>query len=160
MELNSDIVTTPPLDAATVMMLRDGEAGLEVFLLKRHGLSDVLGGAYVFPGGKVDAGETLEGCLARELREELGIDADDIQRLLTPISPPGAILKFDTARNLLVIGGSTQDRQAITDNIRVFDVDWMAGMSFGLFTLQSAFDVWRGRGGMWKGRAQALAGAS
>ena len=55
MELNSDIVTTPPLDAATVMMLRDGEAGLEVFLLKRHGLSDVLGGAYVFPGGKVDA---------------------------------------------------------------------------------------------------------
>ena len=66
------------------------------------------------------------------------VSADDIQRLLTPISPPGAILKFDTARNLLVIGGSTQDRQAITDNIRVFDVDWMAGMSFGLFTLQSA----------------------
>ena len=40
--------------AATVVMLRDGPAGLEVFLLKRHGLSDVLGGAYVFPGGKVD----------------------------------------------------------------------------------------------------------
>ncbi len=37
-----------------VVMLRDGPAGLEVFLLKRHGLSDVLGGAYVFPGGKVD----------------------------------------------------------------------------------------------------------
>lgn len=36
-------------------MLRDAEPGLEVFLVKRHGLSDVLGGAYVFPGGKVDA---------------------------------------------------------------------------------------------------------
>lgn len=66
------------------------------------------------------------------------VSADDIQRLLTPISPPGAILKFDVARNLLVIGGSTQDRQAITDNVKVFDVDWMSGMSFGLFTLQSA----------------------
>ena len=66
------------------------------------------------------------------------VSADDIQRLLTPISPPGAILKFDSSRNLLVIGGSTQDRQAISDNVRVFDVDWMAGMSFGLFTLQSA----------------------
>lgn len=44
----------PPLPSATVLMLRDGEAGLEVFLLKRHGLSDVLGGAYVFPGGKLD----------------------------------------------------------------------------------------------------------
>lgn len=54
MELNSDTVDTPPLPAATVMMLRNSPSGLEVFMLKRHGASDVLGGAYVFPGGKVD----------------------------------------------------------------------------------------------------------
>ena len=54
MEINSIEVETPPRPAATLMMLRDGAAGLEVFLLKRHGLSDVLGGAYVFPGGKLD----------------------------------------------------------------------------------------------------------
>ena len=54
MKLNSEIVTGPARPAATVIMLRDGVGGLEVFLLKRHGLSDVLGGAYVFPGGKVD----------------------------------------------------------------------------------------------------------
>jgi 8-oxo-dGTP pyrophosphatase MutT (NUDIX family) len=54
MELNHETVTGPPRDAATVVMLRDSHAGLEVFLLKRHGLSDVLGGAYVFPGGKLD----------------------------------------------------------------------------------------------------------
>ena len=55
MELNLEIVTTPVRPAATVVMLRDAPAGLEVFLMKRHTLSDVLGGAYVFPGGKVDA---------------------------------------------------------------------------------------------------------
>lgn len=57
MELNLETVTTPPRPAATVVLLRDAPAGLEVFLMKRHGLSDVLGGAYVFPGGKVDASD-------------------------------------------------------------------------------------------------------
>jgi 8-oxo-dGTP pyrophosphatase MutT (NUDIX family) len=57
MELNFDPVTTPLRSAATVMLLRDSLLGLEVFLLKRHGLSDVLGGAYVFPGGKVDGAD-------------------------------------------------------------------------------------------------------
>ncbi|MDB5929105.1 MAG: hydrolase [Polaromonas sp.] len=57
MELNLETVTTPLRPAATVMLLRDSPAGLEVFLMKRHGLSDVLGGAHVFPGGKVDAAD-------------------------------------------------------------------------------------------------------
>ena len=54
MNISSEIVHTPPRDAATVIILRDSPDGLEVFLVKRHGLSDVLGGAYVFPGGKRD----------------------------------------------------------------------------------------------------------
>jgi 8-oxo-dGTP pyrophosphatase MutT (NUDIX family) len=44
-----------PIASASVLMLRDGRQGLEVYLLRRHNLSDVLGGAYVFPGGKLDA---------------------------------------------------------------------------------------------------------
>src|SRR6266568_9424839 len=54
MEMRSVASDSPVRAAASVVMLRDGPAGLEVFLLKRHGLSDVLGGAHVFPGGKVD----------------------------------------------------------------------------------------------------------
>lgn len=54
MELNTETVVSPPRPAATVVMLRDASQGPEVLLLRRHGLSDVLGGAYVFPGGKVD----------------------------------------------------------------------------------------------------------
>jgi 8-oxo-dGTP pyrophosphatase MutT (NUDIX family) len=54
MELHGDRNDMPARASATVLLLRDAPSGLEVFLLKRHGLSDVLGGAYVFPGGKVD----------------------------------------------------------------------------------------------------------
>lgn len=57
MELNQTVITTPPRAAATVVLLRDMPTGLEVFLMKRHTLSDVLGGAYVFPGGKLDAAD-------------------------------------------------------------------------------------------------------
>ena len=41
-------------DAATVMLVRDGADGLEVFMLRRNLNSDFVGGAYVFPGGAVD----------------------------------------------------------------------------------------------------------
>jgi len=41
-------------DAATVLILRDGAEGLEVFMLRRNLNSDFVGGAYVFPGGAVD----------------------------------------------------------------------------------------------------------
>ena len=54
MQLSSEIVDTPPRMAATVILLRQAPAGLEVFLLQRNRASDVLGGLYVFPGGKVD----------------------------------------------------------------------------------------------------------
>ncbi|MDP2264400.1 MAG: NUDIX hydrolase [Hydrogenophaga sp.] len=52
--INSDIVHTPPVPAATVMLVRDGLQGLEVLLVRRHGNSGVLGGVHVFPGGKLD----------------------------------------------------------------------------------------------------------
>lgn len=52
--INSDVVHTPPVPAATVMVVRDGPPGLEVLLVRRHGNSGVLGGVHVFPGGKLD----------------------------------------------------------------------------------------------------------
>ncbi len=41
-------------DAATVLLVRDGERGLEVAMLRRRLDSGFVPGAYVFPGGVVD----------------------------------------------------------------------------------------------------------
>jgi mutator protein MutT len=44
------------------------------FLLTRRQKGVHLEGLWEFPGGKCDAGETLDACLQRELREELAVD--------------------------------------------------------------------------------------
>jgi 8-oxo-dGTP pyrophosphatase MutT (NUDIX family) len=54
MEINRETTAPIPQAAATVLMLRDGEQGPEAFLVRRHEKSNVHGGVYVFPGGKVD----------------------------------------------------------------------------------------------------------
>ncbi|MDB5945638.1 MAG: hydrolase [Ramlibacter sp.] len=64
MDLNIHPPGGPVRAAASVVMLRDAPGGLEVFLIKRHGLSDVLGGAYVFPGGKLDSNDAQPDTVA------------------------------------------------------------------------------------------------
>lgn len=46
-----------PRPAATVLLLRDGADGLEVFMQVRHDAIDFASGALVFPGGRVDTGD-------------------------------------------------------------------------------------------------------
>jgi 8-oxo-dGTP pyrophosphatase MutT (NUDIX family) len=42
----------PPIPAATILLARDGEGGLEVFMVRRHYEIEFAAGAVVFPGGK------------------------------------------------------------------------------------------------------------
>ncbi len=49
-----------PVPAATVLLVRDGPTGLQVFLIERHRDMGFAGGATAFPGGKVDAEDTSE----------------------------------------------------------------------------------------------------
>jgi len=50
------------------------------FLLTSRPEGKVYAGYWEFPGGKLEAGETVEQALARELHEELGITTGQIQR--------------------------------------------------------------------------------
>jgi 8-oxo-dGTP pyrophosphatase MutT (NUDIX family) len=47
-------VPAPPRPASTIVLVRDGDDGPEVLLLRRHGRSGFAAGAWVFPGGTVD----------------------------------------------------------------------------------------------------------
>ena len=97
-ELNEGEVTEPR-QAATAMVLRDGERGLEVLLVRRNPEARFMGGAWVFPGGAVhpDDGDHAHAAL-RELREEADIDLADAG-VLVPfsrwITPAALKVRFD-----------------------------------------------------------------
>ncbi len=62
------------------------------------------------------------------------ISVTEMQKLLEPLAPSKAIVHVDTARNVLLIEGTEQERQTLLDDIALFDSDWLAGMSFALYT--------------------------
>lgn len=51
----------PPRPAATLILLRPGPHGLETLMLQRAQSAAFLGGAYVFPGGSLDAADAAPG---------------------------------------------------------------------------------------------------
>jgi 8-oxo-dGTP diphosphatase len=82
-------------------LLRTGDDGVRRVLSSRRTEPPHLAGCWEFPGGKVDAGETDEQALVRELREELEVDAEVGERLGDDL-PIGqtAVLRVYTARLL------------------------------------------------------------
>lgn len=66
------------------------------------------------------------------------IAAAEMERVLGPIIPKGAILRVDKTRNLLVLLGTDAELAMIGDAISIFDVDIMKGKSFALLPLVNA----------------------
>ncbi|HBK54817.1 MAG TPA: type II secretion system protein GspD [Xanthomonadales bacterium] len=66
------------------------------------------------------------------------ISAMEMQKLLEPYARERAIVNIDPARNLIVLGGTRSELENYLRTIEIFDVDWLAGMSVGVFPLQAA----------------------
>lgn len=64
------------------------------------------------------------------------ISAAEMEKVLQPFAPDGGILRVDEARNLLLLAGTGQEIDTLLSVVKTFDVDWLAGMSFGLYPLE------------------------
>jgi 8-oxo-dGTP diphosphatase len=52
-------------------------------LIDRRRQEGTMGGLWEFPGGKIELGETVEECIQREIKEELGIEIEVREHLIT-----------------------------------------------------------------------------
>lgn len=103
----------PVRPAATVVVLRDAvhaaSAGLEVLMLRRNSKLAFYGGAWVFPGGRIDPEDCLDGdrldhigaavrAGVRETFEEAGLTLPvaELVHFAQWLTPPGRTRRFDT----------------------------------------------------------------
>lgn len=63
------------------------------------------------------------------------ISALEMEKLIKPYAKPEALVNVDPARNMLVLAGSRAELENYLHTVSVFDVDWLAGMSVGVFNL-------------------------
>ena len=65
------------------------------------------------------------------------ISATEMEKVLEPYARPDAIVSADNARNVITIAGTRTELDNYLRTIEIFDVDWLAGMSVGVFPLES-----------------------
>lgn len=126
---DADAPTATPRQAATVILLRGGADSLEVLLVKRNPAQRFMGGAWVFPGGAVDAAEAEEDeahrvAGVREVQEEAGITLPGPEALVTYsrwITPAQVKIRFDTRFFLAELPAG---QEAVPDGHECVDAGW------------------------------------
>ena len=105
--LETSDVIEPVYPAATVVLVRDGDVGLEALLVQRAKAVAHMGGMWVFPGGKVDEGDytadrdeyrAAVNAAIRETKEEAGLQIapEQLVYLSHWTTPEGAKKRFAT----------------------------------------------------------------
>jgi len=120
--------------AATVVLLRDTGGDCEVLLVRRNAQLAFHGGAWVFPGGRIDAADYAPGsddiiaaarrAAVREAREEAGLVLQSdalvlLSRWITPVPLPK---RFDT----WFFAAQGDDAPVEIDGAEIHDHRWMA----------------------------------
>jgi len=66
------------------------------------------------------------------------VSAAELEGILGPFVPEGSSLSVDKSRNVLILSGPKYRLDDLLATVRMFDVDWLKGMSFAMFRLEYA----------------------
>jgi len=65
------------------------------------------------------------------------ISASEMKKVLEPYARPNAIVGIDSSRNLITLAGTRTELENYLRTVEIFDVDWLSGMSVGVFPLET-----------------------
>ena len=65
------------------------------------------------------------------------IGVREMLRILEPFAKDASAVRPDELRNMLILSGTEVELKHLMETVDMFDIDWMAGMSVGVFTLQN-----------------------
>lgn len=82
-------------------------------------------------------GQQLPGGYSIQVVPLKFIGAAEMIKILEPMLPDPAAARPDILRNLLFLSGTEPELRHMMETIDMFDVDWLSGMSVGLFTLKN-----------------------
>jgi general secretion pathway protein D len=85
----------------------------------------------------VETGKPLPGGYSIQIVPLKHIGVADMAKILEPLAGEPSSVRIDPLRNLLILSGTQLQLKHMLETIDMFDVDWISGMSVGLFTLQS-----------------------
>lgn len=66
------------------------------------------------------------------------IAASEMVKILEPFLGEGSLVRVDVPRNLIILAGTRRELAQWQETVDIFDVDWLKGLSVGLFTLRYA----------------------
>jgi general secretion pathway protein D len=84
-----------------------------------------------------DIGKPLPGGFSIQVVPLKHIGVADMAKILEPLAGDPSSVRVDPLRNLLILSGTQLQLRHMIETVGMFDVDWISGMSVGLFTLQS-----------------------
>jgi general secretion pathway protein D len=95
------------------------------------GQAGIPGARMGLPGQRIPTGYQLRVVPLRY------VGVTEMQKILEPLMPAKSIVKADTNRNMLWLAGSGENLSSVLETIQLFDVDFMRGMSVGIFPLSN-----------------------
>lgn len=103
-------------------------------LIDRRRPEGAMGGMWEFPGGKLEPGETVEECIKRELMEELGVEVEVGDRLITIEHDYSHLRVTLTVHHCRYLGGVPQPIEC--EEIRWVTLDEIEQYSFPAANVQ------------------------